>query len=539
LLSVFGTGRAVSHDRVLEPLGFAPDGTTPAAALDHSPVEQEPCRNAQRRGACHPQYDLSLNWTSGDYGLTRSVFQRGLALVYLIAFINAVNQFKPLLGERGLLPAPEWIRQVPFRATPSVFYLAPKDWAFTAAAWLGVVLSCLALTGISERYSTVVSAVVWGLLWVLYLSFVNVGQTFYGFGWESILLEAGFYAIFLGSRAVAPQFVTIVLLRWLCFRVMFGAGLIKLRGDPCWRDMTCLDYHYETQPMPNPLSWYFHWGPVWTHRAGVWVNHFAELVAPFGYFLPQPIASIAAIVTILFQVLIMASGNLSWLNLLTIVIAIPALDDRILEALRLPAPQLHEPALLHNIAVGMLAVLVAGLSIHPIGNMLSPRQVMNTSFNPLHLVGTYGAFGGITRTRYEIVVEGTTEEHPARGSPWREYEFRAKPTGTGRCPPQVAPYHLRLDWLMWFAAMSDFTRHPWFAPFIGKLLEGDPATLGLLRTNPFPDRPPRAVRATLYRYHFTSPEERRQTGQWWKREYVSPYFPEVTLQEHTLRPVFQ
>src|SRR5215471_11683816 len=398
---------------------------------------------------------MTLSWTNDGYWLTRTVFQRALALVYLIAFINAVNQFKPLLGERGLLPVPAWVKMVSFRDAPSLFYLAPRDWAFTAAAWLGVFVSAMAVAGVTERYSTWVSAAAWAVLWVLYLSFVNVGQTFYAFGWESILLEAGFYAIFLGSRVVAPQMVMIVLLRWLCFRVMFGAGLIKLRGDPCWRDMTCLDYHYETQPMPNPLSWYFHWGPVWTHRAGVWINHVAELAAPFGYFLPQPVASITGLVTIAFQLLIMASGNLSWLNLLTIVIAIPALDDRTLRALfRIATPDLHAPVLPYKISVGLLALLVAYLSIRPIANMLSPRQIMNTAFNPLHLVGTYGAFGGITRTRYEVVVEGTADEFPSRASQWREYEFRGKPNATGRCPPQIAPYHLRLDWLMWFAAMG-------------------------------------------------------------------------------------
>jgi Lipase maturation factor len=324
--------------------------------------------------------------------------------------------------------------------------------------------------------------------------------------------------------------VTLILLRWLCFRVMFGAGLIKLRGDPCWRDMSCLDYHYQTQPMPNPLSWYFHWAPEWTHHAGVWVNHFAELVAPFGLFLPQPIASIAAIVIILFQGLIMASGNLSWLNLLTIAIAIPALDDRFLRPLfRMAAPQLHDPWLAHKVAVALLAVLVVALSVRPIANMISPRQIMNTSFNSLHLVGTYGAFGGITRTRYEVVVEGTDNEFPGGASEWREYEFRGKPTGTGRCPPQVAPYHLRLDWLMWFAAMGDYWDNPWFVPFVSKLLQGDRDTLGLLRFNPFADHPPRFVRATLYRYEFTSPEERRQNGQWWKRQYVREYLPAVSL----------
>jgi hypothetical protein len=481
-----------------------------------------------------------VSWSADNYWLTRTVFQRGLALVYLIAFLNALNQFKPLLGERGLLPVPSWVRTVSFRTSPSLFYLAPKDWAFTAAAWLGIVLSCLALTGIADRYSTPVSAAVWGGLWLLYLSFVNVGQTFYAFGWESILLEAGFYAIFLGSRSAAPQIVTILLLRWLCFRVMFGAGLIKLRGDPCWRDMTCLDYHYETQPMPNPLSWYFHWGPEWTHRAGVWVNHLAELVVPFGYFLPQPIARIAAIATILFQLLIMASGNLSWLNLLTMVIAIPALDDRFLRALlHVATPEQHPLSQPHKIVVGLLAVLVAALSVRPVANMLSRRQIMNTNFNPLHLVGTYGAFGGITRIRYEVVVEGTSDTFPTPASRWLEYEFRGKPSATARCPPQIAPYHLRLDWLMWFAAMSDYSRHPWFVHFMGKLLEGDRDTLSLLRSNPFPDRPPLFVRAQMYRYDFTSSDERNRTGQWWKRQYVGQYFPTISLQNEALRHIFQ
>ncbi len=280
-----------------------------------------------------------------SFWLTRMVFQRGLALVYLIAFLVALNQFKPLLGERGLLPVADFVKQVPFLQSPSLFYWCPKNSAYTLVAWLGILLSTAAVTGLSERYSTWVSMVVWGLLWGLYLSFVNVGQVFYGFGWESILLEAGFYAIFLGSSRVAPPKVLVWLLRWLVFRVMFGAGLIKLRGDPCWRSLTCLDYHYETQPMPNPLSWYFHWAPLWTHRAGVAFNHFVELVVPFGYFIPSPVCVIAGVLTLLFQGLIMASGNLSFLNFLTIVLAIPALDDRFLNwILRMDMPTHPPPA---------------------------------------------------------------------------------------------------------------------------------------------------------------------------------------------------
>src|SRR5579871_1172468 len=225
------------------------------------------------------------------YWYSRFIFERALACIYLVAFLVAANQFVALLGSSGLQPAARFAAAVPFRFSPSLFYFLQSDTAFRVAAWIGVALSLLMLTGYPQRAGTWPSAAVWLVLWVLYLSFVNVGQTFYGFGWETLLLEACFYAIFLGSRSTQPQTVVIWLMRWLLFRVMFGAGLIKLRGDPCWRDLTCLDYHYETQPMPNPLSWYFHGAPEWTHQAGVLVNHFAEVIVPFGYFLPQPISA--------------------------------------------------------------------------------------------------------------------------------------------------------------------------------------------------------------------------------------------------------
>ncbi len=471
-------------------------------------------------------------------GLTRFVFQRSLGLIYLIAFLVALNQFRPLLGERGLLPVPDFVRQVPFSASPSLFYFFPKDTAFITAAWMGILLSTLALTGLSEQFGLWFSMLVWGLLWLLYLSFVNVGQTFYGFGWESILLEAGFYTIFLGSNDVAPPKVVIWMLRWELFRIMFGAGLIKLRGDPCWRDLSCLDYHYETQPMPNPLSWYFHWAPEWTHRAGVAFNHFAELVVPFGYFAPAPVAAAAGILTILFQGLILASGNLSFLNFLTLVLAIPLLNDDLLSAL-IPgsaAAVALSPAgdVFQMVTLG-LAFLVAVLSLRPIGNMLSPRQIMNATYNPFHLVGTYGAFGSITRTRYEVVIEGTEEPALTPATVWREYEFKGKPGDPARRPTQIAPYHLRIDWLMWFAAMDTYEQHPWFVHLVEKLLQGDTDTLSLLRANPFPEKPPRWTRAELFEYHFTTPDEKRKTGQWWNRRWVGEYFPPVSLEMPAFR----
>jgi len=465
-----------------------------------------------------------------NFWLTRLALQRGLGLAYLIAFLVALQQFRPLLGEKGLLPVPDFVRQVPFRASPSLFYFYPKDIAFQAAAWLGILLSLSTVTGLSENLGNTCSIAVWTGLWVLYISFVNVGQVFYGFGWESILLEAGFYAIFLGSRKTAPPTLLIWIFRWLLFRIMFGAGLIKLRGDPCWRNLSCLDYHYETQPMPNPLSWYFHWGPEWTKQAGVLINHFTELVVPLGYFAPSPVSTAAGLLTILFQTLIMASGNLSWLNFLTIILAIPALDDRLLTILwrGMSSPDTSSSKILHG-AVMALALLVAILSINPILNMLSPEQVMNTNYNPLHLVGTYGAFGGITRVRDEIIIEGTTDSVVTSKTLWRAYEFKGKPGDPARSPPQIAPYHLRIDWMMWFAAMSGYEQHPWFVHLIAKLLLGDRDTLSLLKSDPFGGQPPHYIRAELYEYHFTTPKEHRETGRWWTREWVGHYFPTVSL----------
>ncbi len=478
---------------------------------------------------------------TGDstYWLTRLIFTRALALVYLIAFLCALNQFRPLLGEHGLLPVTSFVQRVPFRATPSLFYLSPKDWAFSAAAWIGISISVLAMLGLTDRWSSEIAALAWGILYVLYLSFVNVGQTFYGFGWESILLEAGFFAMFLGAQTVAPPVWSLWAFRWLEFRVMFGAGLIKMRGDPCWQNLTCLNYHYETQPMPNPLSWYLHWAPQWTRTAGVAFNHFSELLVPFGYFAPQPWASLAGLITIIFQGLIMASGNLSWLNFMTIILAIPLIDGRFLAWVPIRAPELHAPGAIYKYVIVAMAAIVIALSVPPVVNMLSPSQAMNASFNPFHLVGTYGAFGSITRTRYEVIVEGTDDASITASTQWREYEFKGKPGDISHLPSQIAPYHLRLDWLMWFAAMSQFQRQPWFINFAAKLLQGDSAVLSLLRTNPFPDRPPHFVRAELYEYHFTTPAERRATGQWWKRSYSGEWFPPVSMADPDFRSILQ
>jgi hypothetical protein len=231
---------------------------------------------------------------------------------------------------------------------------------------------------------------------------------------------------------------------------------------------------------------------------------------------------------------------LSWLNWMTLILAFSALDGKFLSSvLPLRTPEMHAPPVSVAVINVGFALLVLIMSIPVVVNMLSARQIMNTSFNSLHLVGTYGAFGSITRERFEVVVEGTEDDVITSGTKWREYEFKGKPGDVRKMPPQIAPYHLRLDWLMWFAAMSSYQQYPWFVNLVAKFLQGDREVLSLIRSNPFPNRPPRYVRATLYEYHFTTPEEHKKTGAWWKRTEAGSYFPAVSLDTPGFRRVLE
>jgi hypothetical protein len=278
--------------------------------------------------------------------------------------------------------------------------------------------------------------------------------------------------------------------------------------------------------MPNPLSWFFHHLPRAAHRVEVLGNHVAQLVVPFLLFAPQPVAGVAGLIIVVTQTWLIVSGNFSWLNFLTVTLALFALSDAWLHhVFSFHVPVLSGAPPWYEGAVIALTVLVAVLSYWPVRNLVSRRQLMNFSFNRFHFVGSYGAFGHVTRERYEIIVEGTDAAEVTDETAWRAYEFRGKPGDPTRVPRQVAPYHLRLDWLMWFAAMGPPARQPWMLPLVGRLLENDGPTVKLLRRNPFPDRAPTYVRARLFRYRFTTPAERRATGAWWSRTPVGEYLP--------------
>ncbi|MFF2124243.1 lipase maturation factor family protein [Streptomyces olivochromogenes] len=467
-----------------------------------------------------------MEWfVAPDYWLSRLVFQRALAVVYLVAFLGAAVQFRALIGERGMLPVPRFLARVAFRDAPSVFHLRYSDRFFAAWAWAGCAVSVALIAGLDQRLPLWGAMVLWLVPWAMYLSIVNVGQTWYAFGWESLLLEVGFLAVFLGNDEVAPPVVVLFLLRWVLFRVEFGAGLIKMRGDSCWRKLTCLDYHHETQPMPGPLSWFFHHLPRPFHRVEVAANHFTQLVVPVLLFTPQPIATAAASLMVLTQLWLVLSGNFSWLNWTTIVLALSAIE------FPTTPPRVAGPPLWYEIVVLAVAAGLVALSYRPARNLISRRQVMNRSFDPLHLVNTYGAFGSVSRVRHEVVVEGTADPVPREDSEWKEYEFKGKPGDPRHWPRQYAPYHLRLDWLMWFAALSPAYAASWFTGLVERLLENDRDTLRLLRRCPFPaGAPPRYVRARLYRYRYTTWHELRETGACWHRTYVREFLPPMRLE---------
>ncbi|OBH73611.1 hypothetical protein A5682_05230 [Mycobacterium mantenii] len=476
-----------------------------------------------------------MDWFSApQYWVGRLVLERGAAAIYLLGFVAAAVQFRPLIGERGMLPVPRFLARQSFWRTPSLFHLRYSDRLFAAVAWFGAALSAAIVAGAADAVPLWAAMSMWLVLWALYLSIVNVGQTWYSFGWESLLLETGFLMIFLGNHDVAPPVLTLWMVRLLLFRVEFGAGLIKMRGDPCWRDLTCLYYHHETQPMPGPLSWFFHHLPKPLHRIEVAGNHFAQLIVPFGLFAPQPVSSLAAAIIVITQLWLVASGNFAWLNWVTILLAFSAIDDRSIAVLVPKGLVPAHPALAATPLwfVGLVVAVTAAvlfMSYWPMANMLSSRQRMNMSFNSFHLVNTYGAFGSIGRIRREVVIEGTDEAVITGQTVWKEYEFKGKPGALRRLPRQWAPYHLRLDWLMWFAAISPGYAQPWLRPFLLRLLENDRPALRLLRHNPFPDSPPRFVRAQLYQYRFTTPAELRRDRAWWHRALIGGYVPPMTL----------
>lgn len=492
----------------------------------------------------------SINFgTIRSYWLTRFMILRLLGIIYAVAFLVAINEIVPLIGSDGLTPVNIYLKQIKnvlgstgtaFIRLPSVFWFFHSDTSLLSVAWIGFILSLILIAG----YANVPLL---AILWFLYMSIVHIGQEWYGYGWEIQLTETGFLTIFLCPLwemrpfpKHPPPFPIIVLFRWLIFRIMLGSGLIKIRGDEMWRNGTALYYHFETQPIPGPLSRWFHFLPHAILKLGVWFNFLAELIAPLFVFWPRIARHIAGVVIVLFQISIILSGNLSFLNWLTIVPALACFDDgfwfKILPRSLVKKAQFADknsssskPMLTTAWVVTLLVVL---LSIQPAFNLISPAQVMNTSYDPFDLVNTYGAFGTVGQERYNVIFEGTSDENPTDSSDWKPYIYRGLPVLLNKRPPQIAPYQLHLDWQMWFASMGTPTEYLWTYNLIWKLLHNDQKITSLFAYNPFKDKAPKYIRAELYRYSFAKPEN--ANGLWWKREKLGNWIQPLSVNDTTL-----
>jgi hypothetical protein len=486
--------------------------------------------------------------SEGDtYNLTRLWIIRGLGFIYLVAYSIIFFQGRGLWSREGLLPINEFLADIRnrsgmgdwelFRRLPSLFYFSDPDTAIPVFGAVGIVGGLVLLAGYANFFILLV-------LWLLQMSFANSGQLFYSYGWETQLLEFTFLCFFLvppldprlrRTAHRAPR-VTIWAMRWMLFRLMFGAGMIKIRGDECWRDLTCLVYHYETQPNPHPLSFFIHLMPPVFHHAGVLFNHFVELVVPFAVFGPARWRRVAGALTVFFQLSLIFSGNLAWLNWLTLLMCVPCFDDRFLARLKRCGGVTVQAAAAPNMRrmAARLAVLVPFtlfillLSWAPAVNLVSSHQAMNTSYDQWHLVNSYGAFGSIGKERYEVIIKGTLDDTVTERTEWKEYEFVCAPGDVSRWPCLITPYHYHLDWQIWFSGMRPELQEEWLFRLAVRLLENNRTIGAMFARKPFGERAPKYIKMDLYLYHFADLQDWPRV--WWKRRWVKEYMPPVSLE---------
>ena len=482
------------------------------------------------------------------YIIVRFLFLRLLGLIFLIAFVSFWVQVDGLVGKNGILPAAEFLKMIEdqldvvrYFQFPTLCWFSASETFIYCLCGVGVACSILLIAGVLPKPSLIV-------LWITYLSLVVIGQTFMSFQWDSLLLEVAFLSIFFApmsfwprlSKESASSLVFLWLLRWLLFRLMFLSGITKLAsGDPIWADLTALDFHYETQPLPTWIGYYAHQLPGWFQKFSMGAMFVIEIIVPFLIFMTRKIRFVACGLLLLLQLLIATTGNYCFFNLLAMALCLTLLDDSFLLNF---APRKHRGrfagirskkkssrtrlAVASVVALPIVVVSFITMAAEIWGYRQLPKPAMQVVrwTSPFRSVNGYGLFRVMTTTRFEIVVQGSDN-----GREWKAYEFRYKPGAMDQRPGFVAPHQPRLDWQMWFAALGTHQQNPWFVRFLGRILEGAPEVLTLLEINPFPDKPPRYIRAVRYRYHMTDLDTRNETQVWWRREPAGLYTPPVSL----------
>ncbi len=490
---------------------------------------------------------------SPSYRVASGLFLKLLGVVYLIAFASLWGQIEGLVGSHGIYPVADFLeivrRQIAspqrYQLLPTLCWLSSSDGFLRFLCGGGVSLSLLLMLDVAP-------ALMAFLLWVFYLSLVTVCHDFLNFQWDALLLEAGFLSIFLAplswrpavSRGAKPSLWVLWLLWWLLFRLVFSSGAVKLiSGDPTWRNLTALAYHYQTQPLPNVISWYAQQLPLWFQKASTAVMFLVELGAPLLIFAGRRLRLAGCAAMVALQGLILATGNYCFFNWLTVGLCLLLIEDAAWPAKWL-GRLAKDPVAVRRWPVwviGPVVALVLSLTAVEMSGLFGVEAVWPAPFMrvfdfaaPFRSVNGYGLFAVMTTSRPEVIVEGSRD-----GILWIPYEFRYKPGDLNRPPSFVAPYQPRLDWQMWFAALGHYQNNPWFVNFCVRLLEGSVPVLSLLKRNPFPQGPPRYIRAVLYDYRFTDFKTRCETGGWWRREYRGFYCPPITLREGKPRFAFR
>jgi hypothetical protein len=456
--------------------------------------------------------------------ITQWLFLKLLGIVYCLVFCSLYVQIEGLYGSRGVLPISTYVndsktlsRIETFVTIPSLFVFYAGDFFLRICAALGIVLSLFLIAGYLQPFMLL-------LLWILYLSFVSVGQEFLSFQWDALILETGFMSIFFALTTPPP--LAIFAFCFFVFRFMFSAGVVKLTsGDPTWRKLAALRYHYETQPLPNPVSWFAHQLPVSFQKFSTLGTFFFELAVPLLALGPAPMRLAGFMLLVFFQGLIFLTGNYGFFNILAVALAVMLLDDRYLswigDFVSIPAAKAADPILsgcITGIFIGFLVVNFLQLvMLFYRSHRLSRLMIFLMRFG---ISSQYGLFAVMTTDRFEFVIEGSDGIRE-----WQAYEFSWKPGDPNRLPGQAAPHQPRLDWQMWFAALDPTYIETWLSNLMVRLLEGSPPVLSLLGKNPFPDAPPDLIRLLVYRYHFTDRQTRRDTGRWWERTLVGTSSP--------------
>jgi predicted DCC family thiol-disulfide oxidoreductase YuxK len=475
------------------------------------------------------------------YFRSRDLFLRSLGAIYLIAFLSLWFQVDGLIGEHGILPVGNYLDAAREQLGSDAFVALPTlCWLDSSTAFLhflcgaGAVVSVLLMAGLAPVVSL-------ALLFVFYLSLTVAGQTFLSFQWDILLLETGFLALFFAPRVWRMRWhedaplsrVGLFLIKLLLFKLMLMSGVVKLTsGDNSWWNLTALDFHYWSQPLPTALAWWSDQHAEWFKKFSVAFCLFVEIVVPFFIWAPRRFRHIAAILLIGLQIAIAATGNYCFFNLLTIALCLVLFDDSVFGrvgtarcAVRGPRRARVLPAMAVLIVTLPVNAMFVFSSFKPQVEWPRPVAAIAGYLESFHVISGYGLFRVMTKSRPEIVIEGSAD-----GNDWFPYEFRWKPGALDRAPGWVAPHQPRLDWQMWFAALGTYRHNPWFVRLLERLLRGTPEVTALFARNPFQNDPPHYVRARLYQYRFTTSAEHRATGNWWKRQEDGDYLPAISLE---------